>query len=220
MEEVIKQIRQRLRLTMDGVVATSMREKGVNYKFNFGVTLPYLKQIARDFEKNAELAELLWKKEVRELKILATMLYPPEQFTWEKANEWANEISHIEMAEQFCANLMQEVSFAPTCAAAWIQGNNTSYLPSTGYILYTRLFMKGTPIPIEDKKNFIHTAFCLLSEEYSRAQYQALTALKRYGRQSKEQAEKVLSAFDSFQFSNSSRKQEIYNDLKFEFDYS
>ena len=47
----------------------------------------------------------------------------------------------------------------------------------------------------------------------------ALTALKRYGRQSEEQAERVLIELRHLEESDSLEEQEFYNDLKFEFEY-
>ena len=59
MEDVrdkVKEIKQSFRLMMDGVVAQSMREKGVNYHLNWGATLPRLK--AKAEELKAEYANL------------------------------------------------------------------------------------------------------------------------------------------------------------------
>ena len=78
LQEQLKEIKTQFRLSMNGVVSQSMREKGLNYKLNFGVELPRLKQIAAEIEKNHDLAQVLWKEEIRESKILAAMLQPIE----------------------------------------------------------------------------------------------------------------------------------------------
>ena len=41
--ETIKDIKGQFRLFMNGVVSQSMREKGLDYKLNFGIELPRLK---------------------------------------------------------------------------------------------------------------------------------------------------------------------------------
>ena len=46
LQDELKEIRTQLRMAMNGVIATSMREKGIDYKLNFGVPLPEIKQIA------------------------------------------------------------------------------------------------------------------------------------------------------------------------------
>ena len=42
-KEQIKEIKKQFRLFMNGVVSQSMREKGLEYKVNFGIELPRLK---------------------------------------------------------------------------------------------------------------------------------------------------------------------------------
>ena len=87
--DIVKEIKQSFRLMMDGSIAQSMRDKGLNYHLNWGATLPRLKAKAEEikamfnvscFMFNVyDLAIALWKENVRECKILATMLMPPER---------------------------------------------------------------------------------------------------------------------------------------------
>ena len=49
--ETIKEIKAQFRLFMNGVVSQSMREKGLDYKLNFGIELPRLKEISLRYEK-------------------------------------------------------------------------------------------------------------------------------------------------------------------------
>ena len=65
MNDIIKKIRTDLRLAMNGVVSSSMRDKGADYKLNFGVDLPRIKGIAKKYEPNVDLAKELWKLDVR-----------------------------------------------------------------------------------------------------------------------------------------------------------
>ena len=61
-KEQLKDIKTQLRLSMNGAVSQSMREKGLLYKLNFGVELPRIKMIAEGYEKNHNLAQALWKE--------------------------------------------------------------------------------------------------------------------------------------------------------------
>ena len=76
LQDELKEIRTQLRLAMNGVISTSMREKGIVYKLNFGVPLPEIKQIAATHKPDSELAAALWKEDIREFKILASLLQP------------------------------------------------------------------------------------------------------------------------------------------------
>ena len=90
MDAQIREIKRQFRMAMNGIVSTSMREKGMDYKINFGLTLPLIKRIAERYSPNAELAELLWKENIRESKILATLLYPAQELTPEIMQHWAD----------------------------------------------------------------------------------------------------------------------------------
>ena len=87
-KEQLKDIKTQLRLSMNGAVSQSMREKGLLYKLNFGVELPRIKMIAEGYEKNHDLAQALWKENIRECKIMAAMLQPIDTFYPEIADIW------------------------------------------------------------------------------------------------------------------------------------
>ena len=65
LHETIQALRKQLRLAMNGVVSTSMREKGLAYKLNFGVSYPEIKQIAMQQQPDADLANALWQEDCR-----------------------------------------------------------------------------------------------------------------------------------------------------------
>ena len=100
LQDELKEIRTQLRMAMNGVIATSMREKGIDYKLNFGVPLPEIKQIAARHEPGSDLAAALWKEDIREFKILASLLQPVDDFPFKQAEQWVKEIPYLEIAEQ------------------------------------------------------------------------------------------------------------------------
>ena len=77
-ESQIQEIRRALRSMMSGPVSSSMREKGLAYKLNFGVDAVRLRQLADQLPHTHELSAALWKEDVRELRLLAAMEQPEE----------------------------------------------------------------------------------------------------------------------------------------------
>ena len=106
LHETIRTIRNQLRLAMNGVTATSMREKGLRYKLNFGVSYPEIKTIAQQHEPSTPLAHALWATDCRELKILATLLQPPHEFPLSEALRWIEEVPYPEIVEFLCKHLL------------------------------------------------------------------------------------------------------------------
>ena len=146
----IKEIKQSFRLMMDGMVAASMRNKGANYKLNWGATLPRLRDKAEELKQmfnvsclmfnQYDLAIALWKENVRECKILATMLMPADQMLPEVVDIWMEQIPSQEIAEQAAFNLWQHLPFAAEKAFQWI-ASEREYDQLCGFHVLSRLMM-------------------------------------------------------------------------------
>ncbi|MCD7936447.1 MAG: DNA alkylation repair protein [Tannerellaceae bacterium] len=219
-QETLKEIRGKLRRFMNGVVSESMRRNGIHYKLNFGVALPQIREIAKEYTPDKKLAEILWKEEVRELKILGILLYPPAEFTLETARQWVAEIPYPEIAGQMSLYLLSQVPYAETAAVEWTGKPKSEFDTLTGFLLFSRLCTQGKRLSEESVDHLLQMARQTLDSGTFRTQQVALNALKRYGRQNKEQAQKVLNLLSDYVVSGDPVKTEIYNDLKFEFDYS
>lgn len=215
-EDIIQDIRKRCRLTMNGVASTSMRQKGMSYKINFGLLIPQIKGLAESYEKNAELAKSLWKEDTRELKILATLLYPISEFTEEDANKWVAEITNQEIREQVCFNLFQELPYAYKLAMEWGCSANQD-IRTTGYWLLARLLLikKTEGVALDSFSSIMNDA---VSED-TFLHNAALLALKHIGRQSKAIADEILKDLSIYKEDEDLVKQEAYNSLAFEFEY-
>ena len=142
LQEQVKEIKQSFRQLMDGATAQSMRDKGVQYKLNWGASIPMLREKAAELGKNYELAIALWKENVRECKILATMLMPPDEVLPEVIDIWMEQMPSQEMAEQASFNLFQHLPFAPAKAYEWMASDKELY-QLCGFLVLTRLFMNG-----------------------------------------------------------------------------
>ena len=139
-QEQVKDIKKSFRLLMDGKTAQSMRDKGVVYKLNWGASIPMLYEKAQEIGKNYDLAIELWKENVRECKILATMLMPAEQMLPEVVDIWMEQTDSQEIAEQAAFNLYQHLPYAADKAFQWLASDKELY-QLCGYHILTRLFM-------------------------------------------------------------------------------
>ena len=119
-----------------------MREKGVEYKINWGVNLVNLRTLASKYDKDFELAIALWKENIRECKILATMLMPADKMDAEIADIWMEQVVSQEMAEMLALNLLQYVDYAPEIAYKWIASDKPLY-QLCGFCIIGRLFSNG-----------------------------------------------------------------------------
>ena len=188
--EKIKDIKTSLRLFMNGMASHSMREKGLEYKLNFGVEYPRIKEIAARFEPNHELAQALWKENIRECKILAGLLQPVETFYPEIAEIWIDDMHFPEIAEYTVMNLFQRLPYAPQVSFKWI-ADDRDYYRMCGFLLMGRLFAKKMELNERSENEFLDQALTALSDEKFFIQRSASVALRRYATISKKNAFKV-----------------------------
>jgi len=141
-EQQLREIKQSFRQMMDGVVAQSMREKGLDYHLNWGATLPRLQEMAATLGKDYHLAIALWKENVRECKILATMVMPADEVLPEIVDLWMEQTETIEIAEQSVMNLYQYLPYAPVKAYEWMASPHELY-QLCGFHVISRIFMRG-----------------------------------------------------------------------------
>lgn len=218
-DAIVRQIRTDLRLSMDGVVAASMRAKGSDYRMNFGVNLPRIKEITSNYTANQMLAEILWKENVRELKIMATLLYPAKNLSRETAEKWCNDISNQEIREQTCMNLFQEVSFADALVNDWIAHENEK-IRTTGFWLFARLcIIHSEALGGVSETILMRGAVQDLKSESLLLRQAALNALRYLGRTSPQRATEVLQAVESAVWAHEDSSAGICNLLRFEFGY-
>ena len=122
--ELEHDIKKELRASMNGILSARMREAGMPFKLIFGVELPRLQSIADEFPKDKDLANQLWSENIRETKLLAIMLMPPEEFTFEVANEWKESMVTPEEAQILAMKLLSKVNHAKEISLAWLEEGN------------------------------------------------------------------------------------------------
>ena len=177
--KVVKEIKQSFRLMMDGAVAKSMRDKGLNYKLNWGATLPRLRQKADELGPSYDLAIALWKEDVRECKILATMLMPPEEVLPEVVDIWMEQTTEQEIAEQAAFNLYQYLPYAPEKAYQWMASDKELY-QLCGFHVLSRIFMAKREPNERGINEFIDQAVSALECNSIAVRKAALSAIQRF----------------------------------------
>ena len=177
--ERIKQIKQSFRQMMDGAVAQSMRDKGVNYHLNWGATLPRLREMVDEIGPDYDLAIALWKEDVRECKILATMLMPADKMLPEVVDIWMDQIPSLEIAEQLSFNLWQHLPYAPEKAYQWL-ASEREYDQYCGFHVLTRLFMNGQEPNERGINEYVDQLLSALQGPYPSVRKSAMQSVVRF----------------------------------------
>ncbi len=209
LHEQLKDIKTQLRLSMNGAVSQSMREKGLVYKLNFGVELPRIKGIAAAYEKNHTLAQALWKEDIRECKILAGLLQPVETFLPEIADIWIDTMPTVEIAELTSMNLFQHLPYAPAKAFRWI-ADERELAQVCGFLTIARLLQKKGDMEDRVANEFLDQAVsCFLAGSYA-VRNAVSAALRRFMEHSEEHAFRACRCVDGMKDSSSEGEHLLY----------
>ena len=194
-EQRVKEIKQSFRQMMDGATAQSMRQKGLDYHLNWGATIPRLREMADEIVQssqsivhssdsalctiNYQLAIALWKENIRECKILATMIMPPKEMLPEVADIWMEQTPTLEIAEQAAFNLYQHLPYAADKAFEWLASPND--LPQVcGYHILSRLFMRGQEPNERGINEFLDQAIAALQGNSAAVRKAAMQSVIRF----------------------------------------
>ena len=175
----VREIKQNFRFMMNGPASQSMRDKGLDYHLNWGVPFIQLKSMASKIGKDYDLAVALWKENIRECKILATLLMPADKMPQEVAEIWMEQTHSQEMAEMQAFNLYQYVSYAPVIAYRWMASHEDVY-QICAYDILGRLFMKGQEPNERGINEFIDQAVTALKQGSAGVRHAAMNAILRF----------------------------------------
>lgn len=216
--ETIKDIKSKFRLFMNGVISQSMREKGLGYKLNFGIEFPRIKEIAAAYEPNHEVAQALWKENIRECKILAGLLQPVDSFCPEIADIWIEDMHYPELAEYTVMNLFQRLPYASEVVFRWM-ADEREYFQLCGFLLMARLLMKGQKLNERAEAEFLDQAFTALEGDIVSVQKAAALALCKFALQSKDNARKMSKPLQALLKSEKENVRLLAGEIRLEIEY-
>ncbi len=214
---IVQDIRRRCRMAMNGDASAGMRKYGLVYKLNFGLMISQIRDIAQRYTPSAEIADLLWQSDTRELKILAGMLHPSDEFPQEKAEMWVRSIPNQEIREQLTINLLQKAPKAEQWAMQWAKDADAS-VRATAYWLMARLLMAKKMLPPQNFSALNNIWSDALSDE-STLRKSAVLLLKHIGRSSTSLSNHILQSLSATATGNDSIRTAVTEELTFEFDF-
>jgi len=190
----ILEIKKSLRLSMNGIVSSLQRRQGLDYKINFGVEIPRLKEIAAQYPKERTLALALWQENIRECKMLAIMLMPSETFTAEDAHLWIAETPFTEVADQLSMLLLCHLPDASQLAMKWIESEEGLF-SYCGFLTLSHLFRQGIRPDADYEARYLSVAARVLSPENGNKVLQtcAYASLQKYSTLDEDCPDKITS---------------------------
>lgn len=192
-DDDVKKIKRSFRLFMNGVASSSMRDKGLEYKINWGIPVTRLRDMAAQYAPSVALAERLWESDVRECKILATMLMPAERFSEPMALSWLSACNNQEMVEMLVFNLVQNMPGVETFVVSLLHSDEPN-APLAALHLVSRLVARQNVAFLTDEVvgSFAQLVVKALSGTDAVLKHAALNSVTRYVDRELKGADKVV----------------------------
>lgn len=201
---------------MNGELAENMRLAGIIYSVNYGVSIPELKELAKPYSNDHELALALFNEEIRECKLLASLIDNPESVTGNQIDEWAESFTNPELVEQVCSNLFWKSEYALSRSIEWCISND-EYLRKAGLIIIARK-VSGTNLPEKILEPYLSLIENIADEVTDTYQTAMLSALRQIAKHSESMRKRVLAIAETLSESDNELAGWIAGEISYEFD--
>lgn len=148
-----------------------MARYGIRPAKTYGVSIPALRDIAKEIGTDHGLAQRLWQAGIRETQILASLIDDSRMVTEDQMESWVKDFDSWDTCDQCCQNLFGKTEFAYQKAVEW-SSNDEEFIKRAGFVLMARLavgdkkaddekFVKFLPIirrESTDERNFVRKA--------------------------------------------------------------
>jgi 3-methyladenine DNA glycosylase AlkD len=114
-----------------------MKRFAIGNNNTLGVSMPVLRTLAKEYNKNParhEIAMELWKSNIHEAMILASMLAIPQRFTAKEMDAWTHVFYSWDLCDQVCGNLFQKTNYFIEKAFEYAQATEP-FVKRTGFVL-------------------------------------------------------------------------------------
>lgn len=167
MKKIIEQLKSKARPNkLEG-----MAKFGIAGKKRLGVSMPDLRNIAKEIGKDHNLARDLWDTDIQDARILASLIGSVEKVTEELMEKWVKDFDSWDVCDQVCLNLFERVPFVKKKIFDWavrdeefvkrsafsliaVLAVHDKKAPDVDFIRYTKVIKVGS----KDNRNFVKKA--------------------------------------------------------------
>jgi 3-methyladenine DNA glycosylase AlkD len=150
---------------------SGMARYGMAVERRLGVSVPDMRQLAKELGKDHKLALELWKTGIAEARIVAAMVDEPAKLTEEQMEDWVKDIDSWDVCDQVCMNLFEKNQLAWKKVTEW-SDRKEEFVKRTAFSLIACVawhdkktgdekFIELLPIIIKgatDERNFVKKA--------------------------------------------------------------
>lgn len=205
------EILKKLRSLADPKAVEGMSRFGISAKNTLGVSLPIIRNMAREAGKDHELAQQLWSSGIHEARILASLIDDPKKVTGEQMESWVKDLDSWDVCDQCCSNLFDKTAHAFGKAVQW-SGRDEEFVKRAGFVLMATLAVHAKRANDEEFIMFLPIIKRESTDERNYVKKAVNWALRQIGKRSIALNNKAIDAAKQIQRTNSKSAKWIASD--------
>jgi 3-methyladenine DNA glycosylase AlkD len=195
----------------DPTAAAGMARYGIKADRALGISIPKLQGLAKKIGKNRKLAENLWSSAIHEARILACMIYDPQQITAELLECWVTEFDSWDLCDQCCNRLFSKTPFARQKALAWAS-RSEEFVKRAGFVLMAVMAVHDKKAPDKYFDPFFKCIKAEAIDERNFVKKSVNWALRQIGKRNLLLNKKAIAVAEEIQQFESRAAQWVAND--------
>jgi 3-methyladenine DNA glycosylase AlkD len=150
----VKALLERLHSQANTENVAGMARFGINTHNTLGISIYYLRDLAKELGRDHDLAVALWDTGIHEARILAAYIAEPNLVTDEMMEKWAAEIDSWDICDQVCSNLFDAASLGLSKALEW-SSRPEEFVKRAGFVIMAALAVHNKQLPDEQFETFL-----------------------------------------------------------------
>jgi 3-methyladenine DNA glycosylase AlkD len=158
-----------------------MARYGINTQSALGISLPFLRNLAKQIGKDSELAGLLWQSGVREARMVAGLIADPSGFSQESMEQWVKDFNSWDLCDQVCSNLFAKTPYAVKKATEWCR-RPEEFVRRAGFVMIAALAVHSRRLSDQQFRDFFPLLLEGASDERNYVRKAVNWALRQIGK--------------------------------------
>jgi len=148
-----KDIIKKLENEANPVNVAGMARFGINPDKTLGISIPFLRELAKEIGKNHNLAKELWLSGIHEARILAGFIDDPDRVTEKQMDQWVEDFDSWDVCDLVCSSLFDKTEFAYKKAFEWTT-RDEEFVKRAGFVMMAALSVHDKNAPDKDFEKF------------------------------------------------------------------
>ncbi len=161
-----------------------MARFGIRFDKAYGCNIPLLRNLAKSYTKNHELALELWRTGIHEARIMAFLIDDPAKVTEAQAVRWLKDVKSWDICDGLCSNLLRKTPFAYEKAVEWTQ-RKKEFEKRAGFVMMAVLAVHDKKQPDETFIGFLKIIYDNCADERNFVKKAVNWALRQIGKRNR-----------------------------------